>query len=68
MWFARAGDNAVLYKSKDDGDNWDFVHDWSSVGAEIASKCVDGNIYPTSILKPHLGSSSYLTIIAFALL
>jgi photosystem II stability/assembly factor-like uncharacterized protein len=32
-----AGDNAVLYKSKDDGDSWDFVHDWSSVGFEIAS-------------------------------
>ena len=32
-----AGDNAVLYKSKDDGDGWDFVYDWSSVGAEIAS-------------------------------
>jgi len=32
-----AGDNAVLYRSKDDGDSWDFVHDWSSVGAEIAS-------------------------------
>lgn len=32
-----AGDNAVLYKSKDDGDSWDFVHDWSSVGVEITS-------------------------------
>lgn len=32
-----AADNAVLYRSKDDGDNWEFVHDWSSVGAEIVS-------------------------------
>jgi photosystem II stability/assembly factor-like uncharacterized protein len=32
-----AADDAVLYRSTDDGDSWDFVHDWSSVGFEIVS-------------------------------
>ncbi len=32
-----AADNAILYKSKDDGDSWEFVYNWSSVATEIVS-------------------------------
>jgi ligand-binding sensor domain-containing protein len=32
-----AADNAVLYHSKDDGDTWEFVKDWSTEANEIVS-------------------------------
>jgi photosystem II stability/assembly factor-like uncharacterized protein len=42
-----AGDDAVLYTSKDNGDNWHLVADWSTVAVEIVSIVFNdsGHIY-----------------------